>query len=92
MRFINTSNLGLRPRFLGLINLIFPSESGYNFYLFCCVYQTFLSKFSIILSFNITRKMASIFHFERASEPISKGIMLDGSSKSYILLFCTAQD
>ena len=33
MRFINTSNLGLRPRFLGLMILIFPSELGYNCYI-----------------------------------------------------------
>ena len=30
MRFMNTSNLGLHPRLWGLLNLIFPSESGYN--------------------------------------------------------------
>ena len=34
MRFINTLNLGFHHWFLGLINLIFPSESGYNYYLF----------------------------------------------------------
>ena len=30
----NTSNLGLRSQFLRLINLIFLSESGFNYYIF----------------------------------------------------------
>ena len=39
LRFINPSNVGLRPQFLGLINLKFPSESCYNYYIFPSFFQ-----------------------------------------------------
>ena len=53
MRFIDTSNLGLCVRFGGLINLIFPSESGYNYYIFVSNYLDYFTD-SIIEYLSIT--------------------------------------